>query len=113
MGEFESFFNRAKSVVNSRKKWPLFETRLKRKIAVDVFKSIQGADENYVFIEHGPKTRNKCMLRLPRIKLEAGRKTTFYQGASIFNSLSAKIRQEKSIVLFKNLVNEFEFKDLN
>ena len=109
MGKFESFFNRAKSVVNSRKKWPLFETRLKRKIAVDVFKSIQGADKNYVFIEHGPKTRNKCMLRLPRIKLEAGRKTTFYQGASIFNSLSAKIRQEKSIVLFKNLVNEFEF----
>ena len=51
-----------------------------------------------------------CLLRLPQIKSEAGRKMSYYQGAYIFNSLSAKIREEKSLVLFRNLVNEFEFK---
>ena len=107
VGKFEFFYNRAKMIVNNRKKWPSFRTRLWRKIALDVFKEIKSGNEKYCFIEHGTTTRNKSMLRLPRIKLEAGRKTTYYQGASIFNSLSADIREQKSIVLFKNLVNEF------
>ena len=109
VGKFESLYNRARTVVNSRQKWPSFQTRLKRKIVIDVFKAVHNGNENYSFIEHGLETRNKSMMRLPRIKSEAGRKTTYYQGALIFNSLSAKIRQEKSLVLFKNLVNEFDF----
>ena len=49
------------------------------------------------------------MLRLPRIKTEVGRKLTYYQGALIFNSLSAELREQKSLVLFRNLINKFEF----
>ena len=109
--KFESLFYRAKMVVNSRKKWPTFQTRLRRKIVLDVFKSISAGNSCYEFIKHKKETRNRnCLLRLPQIKSEAGRKMSYYKGAYIFNSLSAKIREEKSLVLFRNLVNEFEFK---
>ena len=46
--------------------WNTFE----KEIVVDAFKAIHGGNENYSFIKHGPKTRNKCMMRLPKIKLE-------------------------------------------
>ena len=108
--KFESLYSRSKLVINSRKIWPSFQTRLRRKIALDVFKAINAGNEKYSFIKHGTKTRNKKLLRLPRIKLEAGRKTTYYQGALVFNKLNAEIREQESIVLFKNHVNKFEFK---
>jgi len=108
--KFESFYTRAKFIVNNRKGWPTFRTRLQRNIALDVFKEINSGNDKYSFISNdGIKTRNKRMLRLPRIKLEAGRKTTYYQGASIFNRLTTNIREQKSTVLFKNMVNKFEF----
>ena len=110
MDKFESFYNRAKLIVNNRKRWPTFRTRLQRNIALDVFKEINAGNDKFSFIKRDTmESRNKRMLHLPRIKLEAGRKTTYYQGASIFNRLPTNICEQNSIVLFRNMVNEFEF----
>ena len=109
--KFESLLLRAKLVVNCGKKWPTFQIRLQRKIALDVFKAVNVDDSKYNFIEHGKNTRgNRCLLRLTKIQTETGRKTSYYQGASIFNSLDVNIRQQKNQVLFKNLIKEFNFK---
>ena len=78
--KFESLYNRAKSIVKKRKAWPTFKNCLKRKIVIDVFKAAQDGDSNYSFKTDGPNTRNKFMMHVPKIKSEAGRKTTYYQG---------------------------------
>ena len=78
MDKFESFYNRAKLIFNSRKRWPKIRTRLQRNIALDVFKEINAGNDKYSFIAHDTKTRNKRMLRLPGIKLEASRKTIYF-----------------------------------
>lgn len=109
--KFESLFLKAKFIVKNRKKWPTFTIRLKRKIAIDVFKSLHfETDGKYVMINHSINTRGKnCSLRLPSIKSEAGRKLSYYQGAVIFNSLPVSIRKETNFNLFKKLVNNYDF----
>ena len=93
-----------------QKKWPTFNTQLRRKIAIDVFKSQNADTGKYNMINHTINTRgNNCKFRLPKIWSEAGRKLSYYQGALIFNSLPENIRKENSFILFKNLVNNYDF----
>ena len=111
LGKFENLVGRAKAIVNGRKNWPTFETRLKRKIAVDAFKAFNvNANEKYVMISHSINTRgNHCKARLPRVRSAAGQKLSYYQGALVFNSLDVKLRKEKSFVTFKNILKNFDF----
>ena len=112
LGKFENLVGRAKAIVNGRKNWPTFETRLKRKIAVDAFKAFNvNANEKYVMISHSINTRgNHCKARLPRVRsAAAGQKLSYYQGALVFNSLDVKLRKEKSFVTFKNILKNFDF----
>lgn len=113
--KFESLLARAKVVVNSPKSlsWATIENQRKRKMAIDVFKAVNGMTDNhegYELLDHSIRTRS-CgnKLRLPKIRTEAGRKVSHYQGALIFNSLDTNIRTEKSYVNFKNLLKNFDF----
>ena len=105
---FESLMQKAKSIIKMRKKWPTFNTQLRRKIAIDVFKSLNAAAiGKYDMINHSINTRgNNCKRK---IRSEAGRKLSYYQGALIFNFLPENIRKENSFILFKNLVNNYDF----
>ena len=51
--------------------------------------------ENYFeFLNTTVNTRNKnTLLRLPKLKLEYGRRSTKYLGAKIFNDLSIEVRR--------------------
>lgn len=113
---FENLHSRAKRIIGeSTKSWPSIAVQHKRKISVDVFKCIHGIDANtpfpkYEVISHSINTRgNKSMIRLPKIKSEAGRKSSYYQGAYIFNSMSGTLRNETSLANFKRNIKLFNF----
>ena len=58
-------------------------------------------------LQHEHHTRgNNANIRLPKVKTESGRKCFKFQGALIFNQLPANLKNEKSIVIFKNKIKE-------
>ena len=40
--------------------------------------------------------KNKCLIRLPKVRLEADRKAFYFQGAVIFNSLPIELRSAET-----------------
>ena len=57
--------------------------------------------------EHNINTRNnESSLRLPKVKLEFGRKSFAFQGALIYNSLPLEIRNIHSRLLFRSNLKE-------
>ena len=112
--KFESLHNRARFIVgHNSTTWPTLETERKRKVCIDVFKRLHGIDKisetKYEMKNHRYKTSNNNTLRLPKIKLESGRKTTNYQGASIFNELPSNAREEIYFSKFKRFIKEHNF----
>jgi len=113
--KFESLHKKAKMIINSPKCRirSAISTQRKRKIALDVFKGIYGLTDNnegYRFVDHSIRTRScGTKLILPKIRTEMGRKLSRYQGVLVFNSLDTTIRNEKSFVIFRNLLNAFDF----
>ena len=115
IGRFESLQNRAKSIVGrNASNWPFIQSERKRKISLDVFKIVHEIDQistvNYEITNYGLSTTgNKSTIKLPKITTEAGRKTTYYQGAMVFNNLPAKVRNEKYFSNFKRLIKKHDF----
>ncbi len=63
-------------------------------------------------LTHSYTTRgNRSLLNLPRVRTEAGHKSVRYQ-ALIFNSLPAEIRNEVSILRFKNSLKNYNVLNL-
>ena len=62
-------------------------------------------------LNHGKRTRGDGInLELPKVKLEAFRKSIKYQGPLLFNKLPAELKSETSLLLFKSkLKNYFNF----
>jgi len=65
--------------------------------------------KNYLTrVSHNVKTRNSfSSIELPKTKLEFGRRSFLFLGASIFNSLPAAIRTLNSRLLFRQKTNEY------
>ena len=66
--KFESLVCRAKEIIKWHRNLPTFKTGLRRRIAVDVFKALNGisSNEKYELIDHKYNTkRNKSSLRFP------------------------------------------------
>ncbi|XP_057294693.1 uncharacterized protein LOC130623235 [Hydractinia symbiolongicarpus] len=110
--KFQAQQNRAKRIIgtDSAMSWPEIDLQRNRKMVTDVFKSIHSLEPiqnvQYEFIEHRINTRgNKSLLRVPRVRTEAGRKTTCYQGTLLFNKLDLPLRNEKSFIIFKRNIN--------
>ena len=99
-------------IVNLTSPWLTVETQQNRKVILDVFKSLHniGATHQhnkYQLIDHNIGTRERqSIIKLPRVNSEAGRKSSTFTGAKLFNSLPLTIRNEKSFVKFKRLVND-------
>ena len=65
-----------------------------RKICATVFKCLNFEDY-FELISHGKGTRNNNrILRTPKIKLESTKKTFYYNGAVVYNSLPLEIKTE-------------------
>ena len=59
-------------------------------------------------IEHNINTRNNgCSLKLPKAKLEFGRRSFAFQGALVYNTLPQHLRNLNSRLLFKSNLKEF------
>ena len=86
---------------------PTVENTLMRKTCNFVFDCLQGnvctPFKNYFnFLTHNRDTRNcRATVVLPKVKLEFARKSFYFSGANIFNSLPLKTRQTSSRVLFR------------
>ena len=91
---------------------PTVENTLMRKACNFVFDCLQGnvctPFKNYFnFLTHNRDTRNcRATVVLPKVKLEFARKSFYFSGANIFNSLPLKTRQTSSRVLFRQSLNE-------
>ena len=91
---------------------PTVENTLMRKACNFVFDCLQGnvctPFKNYFnFLTHNRDTRNcRATVVLPKVKLEFARKSFYFSGANIFNSLPLKTRQTSSRVLFRQYLNE-------
>ena len=84
-------------------------------IAIDVFKSLHQpghfTPNKYNWTNHNMNTHgNKSLLCLPKIKTEMFRKSVHYQGAAIFNKLLRELREELSILHFKNNLRDYYMK---
>ena len=68
--------------------------------------------ENYFeFLIATVNTRNKNILpRLPKLKLEYGRRSTKYLGAKIFNDLSIEVRRHCKEKNFNSILKNHFFK---
>ena len=64
--------------------------------------------KNYFeILTHSKTTRNSGIsVKLPKVRLEFGRKSFFYQGAKIYNTLPTEQRSLKSRILFKNKLKD-------
>jgi len=59
-------------------------------------------------IERNINTRNNgCSLKLPKAKLEFGRRSFAFQGALVYNTLPRHLRNLNSMFLFKSNLKEF------
>ena len=52
---------------------------------------------------------NNSLLKLLRVKTESGRKSFKYQEALIYNALSADVRDESSVLKFRNKIKTLNF----
>ena len=62
--------------------------------------------KSYLSLNYHEKTtrNNGKLIRVPKIRLEAARKSFYFQGASKYNKLPVYIRDTDYIVIFKNSI---------
>lgn len=105
--KLNSFDNRANKIIGGDVKLRKLESRMKMQACNVVKKCLDGKlceqFENYFEInEHSKRTRNRNkLLKLPKIKLEFGRKSFRFQGAKIFNNLPLEIRGNQNATEFR------------
>ena len=101
--------------IQKAEEWTTIADSIKGNAMMMVFKSLyynkpQLFNNYFSRLTHSYTTRgNRSLLNLPRVRTEAGRKSFRYQGALIFNSLPAEIRNEVSILRFKNSLKKYNF----
>ena len=67
-------------------------------------------DSYFTRMSHCKATRgNNSVLKLLRVKTESGRKSFKYQGALIYNALSADVKDESSVLKFRNKIKTLDF----
>ena len=104
-----SFERRASSIIGKNVK--SIQNTVKKRTLNFVQKCLKGEAcvnfHNYFeFIQHEKCTRNnKHSLKLPKCKLEFGKKAFYYMGAKLFNDLPLLIRKEIDKVNFRKLVD--------
>ena len=92
-----------------------FNNSKKRRVCVDVFKSLNNIGpesqlKKFGKFDHGKNTwGNNSLLKLPNVKTESGRSMFSFQGVLIFNTLHESHSNEVSLANFKRKVKSFNF----
>ena len=106
--KLDSFEERAISIIVGQSKHianikvPSVNGNIKKRCATLTFKCLKGDVcinfQHYFTIMDSVKcTRNnKCLIRLPKVRLESARKAFYFQGAVIFNSLTLELRSAET-----------------
>ena len=59
---------------------------------------------------HNMRTRNQeILVKLPKLKLEFGKRAFFFSGAKLYNALSVDIRSTTDFTTFKNKLKKIDF----
>ena len=92
---------------------PSLHNLIKRNICLLVHKCITNELDVYPFnnyfkvFEHKEDTRNNLLsVKLPRVKLEAGGRGFYFAGGSLYNTLPANLRMEKTLSKFKDALGK-------
>ena len=110
---FDKLHDRAKNIIHGNcvtNQWDDITTLRKRKISIDVFKSLNSITppafrQFYNKLSHSMSTRgNNSKLLLPKVRTEFGRKAMSFQGALVFNELPPTIRNEQYFANFKRKI---------
>jgi len=102
---------RAQNIINANgSKFPTIEHIHKRKVCKMVRKCINGELDNFRnyfdIIKHTKATRNnKLTIRLPMLRLESTKKSFYFYGALLYNSLPINLRAEESMRVFAEKLN--------
>ena len=111
--KINSLESRAQSIIGSEM-IASSETISKKRLCVFVHKSLHTKQFEDHFVDYFKYKKTKVNTRdngtkvaMPRIKLEIARKSAFYQGAKLFNSLPREFRSKKDLDSFKNSLDEF------
>jgi len=109
--KLRSLDNRAKRVVGGNVSICQMESRMKKKACL-VVKQCLVSDmcnnfKNYFELnEHSMRTRNCCkLLKLPKVRLEFGKKSFKFMGSKLFNNLPLSIRDCESSTHFRAELN--------
>ena len=109
----ESIERRSQNVIGGNYQVQTVESLIKRQSCQLVFDCLQ---DNvctpfkgcFTKIEHNINTRNNGFsLKLPKAKLEFGRRSFAFQGALVYNTLPRHLRSLNSRVLFKSNLKTF------
>ena len=109
--KFESIERRAKKIIGGENRICGIERRVKKKSCKMVKKCLGGKlcsnfNGYFEINKHEKNTRNRnFLLKLPKIKLEFGKKSFSYQGAKIYNDLPLEIRSSERN--FDTLLKEY------
>ena len=102
-----------KVIGNSSFNPPSVNNLIKRKSCLFVFDCLQNnvrtPFKNYFErLVHSKATRNNGIsVKLPKVRLEFGKKSFYYQGAKTFNNLPAELRSLDSRLKFKNKLRDY------
>ena len=117
---FQQIQDRAANIVYGTNltpnRWCSIRNVRKLHCAQEVFKCLNGLVPNQfngIFnkFSHQKETRgNNSKLRLPKVKTESGRKMLLFQGALVFNQLPEDLRNETSLLHFKQRCRNFFMK---
>ena len=110
--KIEKFEDRALLIIGNSERLPKTESNKKKQLCTFVHKCLHNEDicrefkEYYMIRKTTANTRcNGTKLEIPKIKLEAARKSTYYQGAIVFNELPENTRKETDFRTFKKQLN--------
>ena len=106
-----SIDTRAHQIVGGTGKLRQIEKTMKRDACMFVKKCLNNElctnfDNYFDVIEHNRNTRQKLLLRLPRIKLESTKNSFFFTGVKIYNELTNDVRNIKETSIFKNKLKQ-------
>ena len=111
----ESIERRSQKVIGGNYQVQTVERFIKRQSCQLVFDCLQDNvctpfKGYFPKIEHNIRNRfrnNGCSLKLPKAKLEFGRRSFAFQGALVYNTLPRHLRNLNSRFLFKSNLKEF------
>ena len=98
--------------VHDTLKWDYLDTRQKRHLQIMVYKVVNDLCPEYMKEKLQVKRTNYCLraqgqLNLPKPQTNSCKRTFFYRGSDLYNSLPNSVRNAESLRTFNSLLGQF------